>query len=179
MPQPIRQATATPRTAPIPADAGSVELWNAASRNTAVSKPSRITAKNAIPTSAIIEPSASAVAALDAQLAGEAASVPAHPDDHERDHRDGQQADDGLEALLLPLRADRCSGPGERRATPMQIVTAAPTPTHIQRRRVTPALLAQERGDDADDEGGLDAFAKADDEGGQHDCSPLEFGHPH
>ncbi len=38
-----------------------------------------------------------------AQLAREAAGVAAHPHDHERDHRDGQQADDRLEALLLAL----------------------------------------------------------------------------
>ena len=38
--------------------------WNAASRNTAVSNPSRSTAKNAIATSAVVVPLASAPAAL-------------------------------------------------------------------------------------------------------------------
>ncbi len=42
----------------------SLASWKAASRKTEVSKPSRSTARKAIPTSAIVEPLARALAAL-------------------------------------------------------------------------------------------------------------------
>jgi hypothetical protein len=47
-----------------PAAVVSVESWKAASRKTEVSKPSRSTARKAIPTRAMVEPLASALAAL-------------------------------------------------------------------------------------------------------------------
>ena len=48
----------------MPAVPGSSEFWKTASRKTAVSRPSRKTAKNAMPTSALTEPSFSALAVL-------------------------------------------------------------------------------------------------------------------
>ena len=50
-------------TAPTQDSVALPEAWNVASRNTAVSKPSRSTARNAITTSARPEPDASAEAA--------------------------------------------------------------------------------------------------------------------
>ncbi len=61
---PIATAAISPSTAPAPAALVSVESWKAASRKTEVSKPSRRTARKAIATSAVVEPAASAVAAL-------------------------------------------------------------------------------------------------------------------
>ena len=57
--------TATPRPSRAPAlDAARlVDAWNAESRNTAVSSPSRSTARNAIATIANTEPSATAAPA--------------------------------------------------------------------------------------------------------------------
>ena len=52
-----------PSAAPPPAVTGLVADWKAASRKTAVSKPSRSTARNAIPTRAHVEPRASALSA--------------------------------------------------------------------------------------------------------------------
>ncbi len=50
--------------APRPAETASPEAWNAARMNTAVSIPSRITARKAMATSAAAEPRPSAVAAM-------------------------------------------------------------------------------------------------------------------
>ena len=91
----------------------------------------------------------------------------AHPDDHERDHRHRDRGDDRLEPLLLSLRqlpvenlqADGDAGAEQRRPRP-------PRPTSPQ--GVASALLAQERGDDADDQGRLDALAQADHKCWQH-----------
>src|SRR3954453_4411215 len=60
--KPMPTATTRPRTAPVPAAAVSSELSKTASKNTAVSSPSRNTARNAMITSAITEPSARAPA---------------------------------------------------------------------------------------------------------------------
>ena len=57
-------AATIPSRAPAPAVVGSSALWKAATRKTAVSSPSRKTAKNAIATSALTEPSASAARVL-------------------------------------------------------------------------------------------------------------------
>jgi hypothetical protein len=56
-------AVRIPSSAPRPAASWLSAAWNAASRNTAVSRPSRRTAKNAIATSANTEPVARAAAA--------------------------------------------------------------------------------------------------------------------
>ena len=63
MPYPSAIAAASPSTTPSPAAVVSVASLNAASRKTEVSKPSRRTAKHAIPTSAHIDPVSSAPAA--------------------------------------------------------------------------------------------------------------------
>jgi hypothetical protein len=93
--------------------------------------------------------------------------VPPHPGDHERDdpHRHG--AHDRLERLLPALRqllVDELERDADRDAQPHGGDDADPH----RAQRVAAALLAEEGGDDADDERGLDAFAQADDEGGQH-----------
>ena len=145
----------------------SVASLNAASRKTEVSKPSRRTAKHAIPTSAHIDPVSSAPAACDVQLAAQVARVVRHPDDHVRDHRDGDQRDDRLEPLLRAVgelvvddaehdRDADAQDDGQRHARPHR-----PEP-------VGPARAAQEGGDDPDDQRRLEALAQGDDEGGQH-----------
>ena len=53
-------------------------------------------------------------------------------------------------------------------ATPMQIATAVAVPIQTWRQRVLPALLAQEGGDDPDDQGRFEAFPQSDHERGQH-----------
>ena len=78
------------------------------------------------------------------------------------------QADDGLEPLLLALRQARWLTSSSATPTATQIATAHATPTHIQRSASRRPSLAQERGDDADDQRGLDAFSQADDEGREH-----------
>jgi hypothetical protein len=101
------------------------------------------------------------------ELALELARVLTHPDHHVGDHRHGERPDDGLQAFLLALRQvvgehlqrhadadaqdDRDGDPGEHPAD-----------------QVAATLLAQERRDDADDEGRLEPFPQTDDEGGQH-----------
>ncbi len=66
---PIATAAIRPSTAPAPAAVVSVAFWKAASRKTEVSRPSRRTARKAIPTSAIVEPAASAEAASPSSVA--------------------------------------------------------------------------------------------------------------
>ena len=172
MPQPIATATSTPSTrARPPAAVESPEAWKAASRKTAVSSPSRSTAKKAIATSAQAEPSASAWPALARSVAGEAARVPAHPDDHERDHADRDRRDDRLEAFLLALRQRLVEDLQADRDADAQRDREQDTGPHGAK-RVRASLLAQERGDDAYDQRRLDAFAQPDHERRQHDSIP-------
>ena len=95
------------------------------------------------------------------------ARVPAHPHDHERDDADGRRADDRLQALLLPLwqlLVDDLQRDADGEADGGRGGDAEPHPAQ----RVGPPLLAQEGGDDADDERRLDALAQADDERRKH-----------
>ena len=99
----------------------------------------------------------------------------AHPHDHEGDDPDGQQPDDGLQPLLLALGQllvqdleHDADGEADRQRD------GDPDPHPPQ--RVPAPLLAEECRDDPDDQGGLDAFAKTDDEGGQHVSSPGRSG---
>ena len=124
-------------------------------------------------TSARAEPRGQRGAGGGLQVALEGAGVPPHPDDHVGHQRDGDQADDGLEGLLLALRQAALEQV-EREAEPRQSATAAATPSQTWRSGVAAALADQEGGDDADDQGGLEPFAQADDERGQHRGRLLE-----
>ena len=81
---------------------------------------------------AMAEPAASAPAAWSRSSPLEVARVAAHADDHVGDHRDGDEADDGLEGLLLALGQLVVDDPSTT-ATATHSATASPTPTHIQR----------------------------------------------
>ncbi len=91
----------------------------------------------------------------------------AHPEDHEGDHHDRDRGDDRLEPFLLLLRQltvedlQSDGDPGAERHG------GGDTDPH-QPKRIVPALLPQERGDDADDQGRFDPFAEADYEGREH-----------
>jgi hypothetical protein len=141
--------------------AGSSAFWKAASRKTAVSRPSRKTDQRTDRA-----PAQRAGGTL-AQLAAEARRVPAHPDQHEGDDPDGQRADDGLEHLLLALGqllVDELQRDADAQADRDGRAHAGPHPAQ----RVRPALLAQEHRDDRDDERGLDPLAQADHERRKH-----------
>ena len=93
--------------------------------------------------------------------------MPAHEDDHVRDHDDGQRADDGLQTFLLPLRqvrGDHLEGDADADADHDRGGGADPDLAQ----GVPAALLAQEGGDDPDDERRLQAFAQPDHERRQH-----------
>ena len=152
-----------------PAVSGSSAFWNTASRNTTVSRPSRMTAKNAIATSARAEPLASAPRALVAQLRRTA------PRAWRRIHTI-MKVTIPIAATPMTVSRPSCWRCGSSSSSSSQ----QPTPTATQMRdgrgdadphraqRVAPPLLAQEAGDDADDQRGLDPFAEADHEAGQH-----------
>ena len=81
-----------------------------------------------------------------------------HPDDHVGDHPDGDQSDDRLEALLLAvgqLVVDDAQDDRDREAQHDGQRDAGPH----RAQPVRSALPPQERGDDADDERGLEPFA--------------------
>ena len=101
------------------------------------------------------------------QVALEIACVLTHPHNHVRDHRDGDDADDGFEAFLLALRQvarqhlesngnSDADGDGD----------ADPDPHPAQ--SVGAALASEEGRDDAHDERRLEPLAEADDEGREH-----------
>ena len=101
------------------------------------------------------------------------------PHDHPGDHRDGNQADDRLELLLLPLwqllgrevETDAARGTEHDRADD-------PDPHPAERLRLL--ALAEERGHDADDQCGFETLPQADHEGGQHlDAPPVNPGKAH
>ena len=79
MPYPRATAATSPRSAPSPASDPLELSLNAASKNTTVSKPSRMTARNAIATRAKPEPTASADVGRALQLTLQIARVPFHP----------------------------------------------------------------------------------------------------
>ena len=167
-------ATATPRTAPRPVTSGVVEPWNAASMKTAVSSPSRSTARNAMATRAHAEPVIKACAASSSSVRLELARVPAHPDDHVGDAGHGHESQDPLHDLALlegqrlpnEVQANGCrraDGHGQQDAKP-----------HVSKRACL-APLSKERGNDPDDQRCFQAFAQADDERWQQALSPLKL----
>ena len=130
--QPTATATAIPASAPPPAESESPEAWNAASRKTAVSSPSRTTARNAIATSASAEPSASADAALER-------SSPASPRPCRRIQKTmNVTIATATAATTVSSPSCCCWGSSRSRtcsatAAATHSVTAAPTPSHIRR----------------------------------------------
>ncbi len=105
------------------------------------------------------------------EVALQVAGVPSHPHDHVRHHRDRDEADDGLEALLLPLGqvlGDDLEGHTDGQADRHGRAHADPDLAE----RVAPALLREEGRHDADDEGRLQPLPEADDEGGEHVLPP-------
>ena len=117
---------------------------------------SRSVARKAIAIRARVEPVQSARhISLQGRLDG--SRVPSHPDDHVGDGADGNQPDDGLHALLLLLRelfSDHPQNHGDRDAEAHG--DSDPDP-HLPQ-SVTPALLDQEGGDNADDQRCLDSL---------------------
>ena len=144
-------AAARPSTAPAPALAGSSAFWNTASRKTTVSSPSRKTAKNAIATSAVAEPAASAAPALRRSW----------PERSRAWRRIQTIMNVTIPTAAIPTTVSspscwRCgsSWSSSSSAIPAatQIATAAPTPSHIGRSasrrpswRRKPAMMATMR----------------------------------
>ena len=93
--------------------------------------------------------------------------VLAHPDDHEGDEADGDEADHRLEPLLLLLRELPGQGVEPDADRQAQHDGGADTDPHVAQ-RIGPTLLSQEGRHDADDQRGLEALSQTDDEGGKH-----------
>ncbi len=105
------------------------------------------------------------------ELSPKTPRVPAHPDDHVGDHRDGDQADDRLQPLLLALRQVLSDQPERHRDGDADGDGQADAEPH-RAERIAPALLHQECRDDPDDQRGFDALAQGDDESGDQGVSP-------
>ena len=91
-----------------------------------------------------------------------------HPDDHVGDHADRDEGHDRLEALLLPVREcafSEVQANADGRAQDRGGANAERDPAQ----RVPAPVVAQERGDDAHDESGLEALTKPDDECRKHE----------
>ena len=113
------------------------------------------------------DPWISASEARSLQIALQVGRVTAHPDDHPGDHPDGRQRDHRLELLLLALGQvllRHVEGVGDPAADDDRPDDPEPHPPQ----GVAPTLLAEERGDDADDQGRLEALPQTDDERGKH-----------
>ena len=142
--------------------------WNAASRKTAVSRPSRRTAKKAMPTSASVEPRASA-------RRGARLELPA-----QRRARCARIQTIMNVTIPTAARPTMVSSPscwrwGRSSSTHLQAPRRRRRRARSRCRRrphvaqgVATALLARKRGDDPDDQGGFEALAQADDESRQH-----------
>ena len=103
-----------------------------------------------------------------AQLPGQPARVAAHPHDHEAHDPDRGHADHGLQPFLPALRQLLVEHL-EQRADGGADDNGRDDPDPHRAQGVAPTLLAQEAGDDADDERGLDPLPEADHETGQHE----------
>ena len=141
--------------------------WNAASRNTAVSNPSRSTAKKAMPTSAVVVPLASADAALSSI---EDFSSRAWRFIHTTIHVTAATA---ISAITVSRPSCCLCGSVELSASipipiPRQMAMAAPTPSHTLFSASDRPVRVEERGDDPDDQRGLEPLAQTDDERGDH-----------
>ena len=166
MPYPTATAAAMPTTAPRAASPVSVDAWNVASRNTEVSKPSLSTARNAIPASAHAVPRPSASVALASSSFVRCRACV----------RIQTIMPVTKTTATMPMTASMpsCCAWGRACST-----TCRPKPTAMLRttgdadaephRGEGDTVAAQERGDDADDERGFEAFTETDDEGGEHD----------
>ena len=136
-------------------------------RKRTVSTPSRMTARNASATSAsraaLGERSVDAVL----ELALERAALAAHPEEHPREHADGEDAGEALEGLLDDERQplDR---EGDHQPDRDRQADRGNDADRDLAERVAPADLHEVGGDDADDERGLEAFAKHQEERGEH-----------
>ncbi len=177
-PAPITTAVSRPSTAPRPASSSFVDAWNAASRKTAVSSPSRSTAKNAIATSAQADPVAIAVAACASSSA--------------RSPRACRRIQTIMKVTIATAQRPTtvssisCCRWG---SSWLRICSATPTAAQNSDRddhaepdvaqRTGLALLAQERRDDADDQRRLEALAQADHVRSDHGAGPYQkLGHP-
>src|SRR5689334_13106719 len=163
MATPIPIAARIPVTAPTSAHASLPWVaCTAASRKTAVSKPSVRTARKAITARAIELPELTAQRVA-LQLALELEGVPVHPDDH-RGHEDHRShADDRLEHLLLHLR----QGGGEHvQADPDAHAERDGEPDADEYRAQRVPVALEEGPHDAHDQGRHEAFAQPD-----HECA--------
>ena len=97
------------------------------------------------------------------QLPLEVAGVLGHPDDHVGDHPDRDERHDRLQALLLAVGELVVDDPQHDRHGKAQHHGQADAEPH-RAQRVRASLAAQEGGDDADDERGLEALAQRDHE---------------
>ena len=163
----------------MPAAVESPDAWKAASRKTAVSSPSRRTAKKAIATSAQAEPSASA------RGRRSPAASPARPRACRRIQTImNVTMPTAIGATTVSSPSCCCCGSAwssDLQADRRRRCRARPraaTPSHIAAQRVPAALLAQERGDDADDQRRLDALAQPDHERRQHSVPRGRSHHP-
>ncbi len=159
--------TARPRVAPMADEATLVEALNAATRKTAVSRPSRRTARNAIAMRPSAEPVASAARCFSQESARRASP---HRFIHtiiQVTRDDGDHGDDRLQPLLLATgkllanQVQRDAGCGAYACCGEH---AGPHPAQ----GVAPLLAGEKRSDDADDQRGFKAFTEADHEGGEH-----------
>ena len=151
----------------MPVSPGRSDCWNAASMNTAVSRPSRSTARNAITIRPIAEPSTSATEARACRSPLRSAEC--------RRIQTIIQVIIPTAASAMTVSSCSCSRCGQvllgdvepvRHAAAQDDRAGDAEPHPAQ--RVAAALLAEERGDDPDDQRRLEALPQTDDEGGKH-----------
>ena len=106
------------------------------------------------------------------QLALEVAGVLGHPDDHVGDHRDGHEAPTTVSRPSCWRWGSSLSTIRSTTATATHSATASADAHPHRAQRVGPPLAAQEGGDDAHDQRGLEALAEGDHERRQHANPP-------
>ncbi len=99
--------------------------------------------------------------------------MPAHPHDHVRDARDGDERQDPLHDLPL-LERQRKADEVEPDGDGDTYCRREQNPQPYETQGSTLASLTQKRRDDAHDERGFEALAEADDERRKQGGSPLE-----
>ena len=112
-------------------------------------------------------PVASARAMPRFQLALEAPRGALHPEDHGRDHRDGQDRERAAEDLL-GLEAQGVGAEGQDEAEAERQTDGQADAEPQARQHVASLRANEERDEDADDQGGLETLTEPDDEGGEH-----------
>ena len=90
-----------------------------------------------------------------------------HPEDHPRDHRDGEEREDSADELL-GLEGQRVGAEGQDGADAERQDNGEADARPQPRQHVAPADARDIRDEDADDERGFEAFAQADEEGREH-----------